>query len=178
MKRFGLWLIATGALTAGCALGAEDQFIGKAHRDDCDQAVPVCSITAGCRMAEDENYTEFKVPGYRNFVVNTEGEADIVVQTYWRKQISPGTDVEFNFYEPGCVEPRTFSISGEEMFKQIGQDSQWEVKQTVYNGGDHLVELRMDSQGLFLLKVEVIDPIERNAPRGNTDAPEPDFPFP
>jgi hypothetical protein len=168
-------LVVLLAMTA-CGLSSEDSFIGTARKDPCDQSVPVCSTTAGCRLVEDENYTEFKVPGYRSFVVNTDGEADIVLHFFWKRQLSPGTEQDFTFYEPGCQEPRVFSIDGEQMFRQIGQDSRWRVKQTVYQAGDHLIELRMEAQGTFLLKAEVVTPQERNEPQDSSDAPEPDFP--
>jgi hypothetical protein len=168
-----LW---TTLALSGCALSAEDSFIGKARLDNCDAAVPVCSTTAGCRLGEDENYAQIKMPGYRSFVVNTEGEADLIFHFLWKKQIHPGKDVELTAFEPGCAEPHRFETTGEEMFRQIGQDRSWEVKVTVFQPGDHLVEMRMDAQGDFLFKVEVVTPLERNAPRNTEEAPEPDLP--
>ncbi|MBI5498412.1 MAG: hypothetical protein HY904_25650 [Deltaproteobacteria bacterium] len=161
---------------SACQLGAEEQFIGTARLDECDSAVPVCSSTAGCRLSEGDNYVLVRVPGYRSFVVNTEGEADVYLHFYWKKQIHPGSDVEFTIYEPGCGEPHRQDATGEDMFRQIGQDHTWQVMQTVYQAGDHLVELRMDAQGEFLLKAEVVTPIERDQPRQDNAAWEPGLP--
>jgi hypothetical protein len=36
--------------------------------------------------------------------------------------------------------------------------------------------MRMDTQGEFLLKVDLITPRERNKPGGNSEAPEPTLP--
>jgi len=163
-------------LVTACGLSAEEQFVGKNRLDSCDGAVPVCSTTAGCRLGEDENYVEVKMPGYRAYVVHTEGEADLTLRFYWKTQLAPGKDVEFSFFEPGCNEPHRVTESGETMFRQIGNDSQWELTQTVYRGGDHLVEMRMDAQGEFIMKVVVTTPEERGQAQETDDAPEPELP--
>ena len=174
MKTFRLSCVVV--LTLACGLSSEEQFLGKSQKDDCDGTVPVCSTTAGCRLGEDLNYVDMSVPGYRNFVVNTEGEADLILHFLWKKQLSPGQDVEMTFFEPGCGDPHRFETSGDNMFRSIGQDKQWEVQQTVYQGGDHMVEVRMDAQGEFLLKVEIVTPPERGQPKKSSEAPEPELP--
>ena len=163
-------------LVAACALSSEESFTGRARLDACDGAVPVCSTTAGCRLSMGENYARVVVPGYRAFVVNTEGEADVLLRFYWLKQLSPGQDVEVVAWEPGCAEPHRVTTTGSEMFRQVGQDRTWTVTTTVYEGGDHLVELRMDAQGEFLLKVDLVTPRERGQATGNSSAPEPPLP--
>ncbi|MEW5850137.1 MAG: hypothetical protein AB2A00_15210 [Myxococcota bacterium] len=163
-------------ILSSCALSAEEQFLGSNKLDTCDGSVPVCSTTASCRLGEDENYVDLSVPGFRRFVVNTEGEADITLALYWKKQVSPGRDVEFTFWEPGCSEPHRVETTGEKMFNEVGQDKQWEVTQTVYEAGDHLVEMRMDAQGEFYLKVEITTPEERGQESNEEVAPEPELP--
>ena len=56
---------------AACSLSSEDNFIQGARKDPCDNSIPVCSYTAGCRLTEGENYFEGAFPGFHSFVVPT-----------------------------------------------------------------------------------------------------------
>ena len=145
---------------AACSLSSEDNFIQGARKDPCDNSIPVCSYTAGCRLTEGENYVEGAFPGFRNFVVPTAGEADISVIFYFRNQVAPGSsesgsDTEFIWYEPGCRDFYTYYLPGIELFRQVGSDRLWTVTQTVYNEGDHMITARSDAMAEFLLKVEI-----------------------
>ncbi len=141
-----------------CSLSSEDTFIQGARKDPCDNAIPVCSYTAGCRLTEGENYIEGSLPGYRSFIVPTAGEADISVIFYFRTQEAPGSDTEVLWYEPGCRDLYDHYLPGIDLFRQVGNDRLWTVVGTVFQEGDHLIEIRSDASAEFLLKVE-IDPL-------------------
>lgn len=142
-------------LLVGCTFSSEDTFIQGARLDPCDNAIPVCSYTAGCRLTEGENYIEGKFPGYKSFIVPTAGEADISVIFYFRSQEAPGSDTEILWYEPGCRDQYDHYLPGIDLFRQVGNDRLWTVVGTVYQEGDHLVEVRSDAMAEWLLKVEV-----------------------
>ncbi len=148
-------LLALAATSASCSLSSEDTFTQGAKKDPCDNAIPVCSYTAGCRMIEGENYIEGTFPGYRSFIVPTSGEASIAVIFYFRSQEAPGSDTEIVWYEPGCRDSVNHYLEGIDLFRQVGSDRQWTVVGAVYQEGDHLVEIRSDAAAEFMVKIEV-----------------------
>lgn len=146
------------ALAAGCSFSSTDSFIQGANYDPCDNAIPVCSYTAGCRLTEGENYIEGSFPGYTSFIVPTESAAQISLILYFQKQDAPGTDTDIVWYEPGCRDQHDHYLPGIDLFRQVGDDRLWTVAGTVYQAGDHLVTMQSDATCSFLLKVE-IDPM-------------------
>lgn len=142
-------------VVAACSLSSEDGFIQGARKDPCDSSIPVCSTTAGCRMTEGENYLEGVFPGTKNVVVPTSGEADISIILYFRSQEAPGSDTEIIWYEPGCHDFYSYPVEGISLFREVGSDRLWTVKQTVFYEGDHLVTVRSDATAEYLLKAEI-----------------------
>lgn len=147
--------LLTVVLMGSCSFSSEDTFVQGARFDPCDNAIPVCSYTAGCRLTEGDNYIEANLPGYHSFIVPTTGEAEISLILYFREQEAPGTDIEIIWYEPGCRDQYDHFMEGIDLFRQVGNDRLWTVVGTVYREGDHLVEIRSDATAEFLLKVEV-----------------------
>jgi len=147
---------------AGCSLSSEDSFIQGARRDPCDNAVPVCSYTAGCRLAEGDNYMEAAFPGYYNVIVPTAGEANISVLFYFRSQEAPGSDTEVIWNEPGCHDSYNYYTEGIDLFRQVGSDRLWTVTNRVYQEGDHMLEITSDATAEFLLKIE-LEPISSSS---------------
>lgn len=142
-------------VVTACSLSSEDGFIQGSRKDPCDNSIPVCSYTAGCRLTEGENYFEGAFPGFHSFVVPTAGEADISIIFYFRSQEAPGSDTEIVWFEPGCRDYYTHYLPGIDLFRQVGNDRLWTVTQTVYNEGDHMVTTRSDATAEFLLKAEI-----------------------
>ncbi|MFH1810115.1 MAG: hypothetical protein ABIJ09_15315 [Pseudomonadota bacterium] len=154
MKRIVVVSCVLGLLAA-CSLSSEDGFIQGARKDPCDNAIPVCSYTAGCRLVENENYIEAAFPGFLSFIVPTAGEAEISVIFYFRDQAAPGSDTEIIWYEPGCRDQYSHYLPGIDLFRQVGNDRLWTVVGTVYQEGDHMIEIRSDASAEFLLKIEI-----------------------
>lgn len=157
------WL-ASGLLAAaaacGCSFGAESTFTNGAVLNACDSSIPVCNTTAGCKLVEEDGYVEGEFPGYKQLIVPTAGEAIIRVQLYWRSQLSPGADTEILWHEPACVEVHRWESQGVDIFEQSGNDGIWQQHQRVYREGDHLVEVRSDATGGYLLRTQVLTPDE------------------
>lgn len=147
-------------LLGGCTFGSEATFAANAVLDGCDGAIPVCNTTAGCKLVEEDSYIEGVFPGFKQMIVPTAGEAIIRVKIYWRTQLSPGADTEVRWYEPACVEAFRWESQGVDIFEQTGRDGIWQEQHRVYREGDHLVEVRSDATGEFLLRTEVLTPDE------------------
>jgi hypothetical protein len=152
MRTFVVTLLLAGA---ACSLSSEDGFIQGARKDPCDNSIPVCQYTAGCRLTEGENYVEGAFPGFHTYVAPTAGEAEISVIFYFRSQEAPGSDTEVKWYEPGCFDYYTHYLPGIDLFRQVGNDRLWTVTQIVYREGDHMITALSDATAEFLLKVEI-----------------------
>jgi hypothetical protein len=151
--------LALCTLTA-CTFGSEAQFAAGAAFDACDSSIPVCNTTAGCKLTEEDGYTEGAFPGLKQLIVPTAGEAYIRVKLLWRSQISPGADTEILWYEPACVEVHRYESQGVDIFEQTGNDGIWQEIHPVYREGDHLITVRSDATGEYLLRTEVLSPDE------------------
>lgn len=157
-------LLALGAAAlaslSGCSFGSEATFTAGAVFNACDNSIPVCNTTAGCKLIEEDSYIEGAFPGFKQFIVPTAGEAIIRVRLLWRTQLSPGADTEVLWYEPACVEVHRWESQGVDIFEQSGRDGIWQQHHRVYREGDHLVEIRSDAVGEYLLRTQVLTPAE------------------
>jgi hypothetical protein len=156
-------LLLTAALlvgTSGCTFGAEAAFAAGAEFNTCDQAIPVCNTTAGCKMVEENTYIEGAFPGFRQMIVPTAGEAIIRVKILWRTQLSPGVDTEVIWFEPACIDAFSFESQGTDIFQDTGRDGILVLEKRVFREGDHLLEVRSDATGEYLLRTEVLTPDE------------------
>ncbi len=138
---------------------AEDVFIGDRVYDPCDGNWPVCSYRAGCNLNERE-YLAGTFPGSRRFIVETEAEATIRVTIFYKEEISPGSDTEIHWYEPGCFERYSYTSEGADLFREAGNTGLLEKERTVYRPGDHLVEVFSDAVASYLLRIDVFEPGE------------------
>lgn len=160
-KRLRLAILALALPgVAACSFGAEATFTNGAVLNACDNSIPVCNTTAGCKLVEEDAYVEGVFPGFKQVIVPTAGEAIIRVKLYWRTQHSPGADTEVLWYEPACVEVHRWESQGVDIFEQTGNDGIWQQHHRVYREGDHLVEIRSDAFGEYLLRTEVLTPDE------------------
>lgn len=145
------------ALAALCACAtAEDGFTQGRSADPCSGNVPVCSSFAGC-VLDDLNYTsgDFAQGAARRVIVRTTVPSEIEVQLFFRTLGSPGLDTEISWYEVGCRDRKSESSGGADVFAEAGPSRVWSRKATVFQAGDHLVEVFSDAQAGYLLKVLV-----------------------
>ncbi len=141
---------------AACDFGSEGAFTSGADLLTCDGSVPVCNTTAGCKMIEEDHYIEGEFPGFRQFIVETAGEAYIRIKIYWRTQLSPGSDTEIRWFEPACVENYRYESQGLNIFDEADGAGIWYKDERVFRAGDHLIEIRSDATGEYILRPEVL----------------------
>lgn len=147
---------------AGClGVTSEDHFIGSNKENLCSGVWYACKDqSAGCVLNQDQ-YLTGTFPGVRKFLVETpSGDWKIKIQLFLRDRLSPGTETEIDWYEPGCGDVYEYRLSRSkapgDLFEQAGKDQIFEVQQAVVNPGDHLVTLWSDSICRYLLKVELV----------------------
>jgi hypothetical protein len=157
--------LVVGLLVAssGCSFGSEAAFIGGATRDECENELPVCNATAGCKLTEELGYIDGQFPGFRSFIVPTEGAAVIRVKIYWRTQLAPGADTEIVWFEPACVDSVRYESGGIDIFADTGDDGIFFQDGKVFRGGDHLIEIRSDATGEYIIRPEVFTEAEYEA---------------
>jgi hypothetical protein len=158
--------------TAGCEFGSEAAFRSGAELKTCEDAIPVCNTTAGCVMREEDSYIEGEFPGYRSFIVPTEGEAYIRLLIYWRSQLGPGADTEIRWYEPACVESYRYESQGINIFDETDRDGIFTQEEQVFRAGDHLIEIRSDATGEYLIRPVVLTVDEWEAEQAAQIDPE------
>ena len=151
------------SLGAGC-LGttSEASFIGTREVDLCSGSYYMCfGEVAGCKL--DENYyLEGSFPGERKFTIETRsGDWKIRVLLFLKDpRLSPGTETEVTWYEPGCKDEYKYKLSKEkiagDLFEQAGRDQVFEVEQNVTMPGDHLITVWSDAVVRYLLRVEIL----------------------
>lgn len=169
------WFLLVGLLVAfvtGCEFGSEAAFTSGAEKKTCDDSIPVCNTTAGCTMREEDSYIEGEFPGYRNFIIPTEGEAIIRILFYWRTQLGPGADTEILWHEPACVDTYSYESQGVNIFEDIGQDGTLLFEERVFRAGDHLIEIRSDATGEYILRPYVLTPDEWEAEKRSQFDPD------
>ena len=154
--------VVTALGLGGCNFGSEAAFIDGRSLDRCNQSIPVCATTAGCRLVEEDQYLEGRFPGFRQMIVPTAAEAVITVEIYWRTQLSPGADTEILWYEPACVDAYRYESAGLDIFA-ASKDGVLIEQKRVFRGGDHLVEVRSDATGEYVMRTTVQTPEEFEA---------------
>ena len=163
--------VASVALSsAGCNFGSEASFIDTATLSQCDDEIPVCNTTAGCKMVEEDTYLEGSFPGQRFMIVPTEGEALIRLKVFWRTQLGPGADTDITWFEPACVDDFTFQSAGADIFRDTNDQGIFIKEQRVFRAGDHLVQIRSDAVGDYLLRTEVLTKAEADAEQAQKGA--------
>ena len=144
----------------GCNFGSEAAFYGSRAFDTCDLELPICNTTAGCKLVEEDRYLEGTFPGQRSFIVPTAGEATIRVSIYWRSQLGPGADTEIIWHEPACVDALRFESQGADIFADSNAQGIFIRDQRVFREGEHLIEVRSDATGDYLLRTDVLNDSE------------------
>jgi len=154
-------LLSLCLLLVGCLdTTSEATFIGDRNEDLCNGVFHQCKgQTAGCILDED-HYIMGTFPGERKFLVETtQGDWKIKVLIFLAERLSPGTETEIRWYEPGCVDEYKYQLSKDQLrgdlFEQAGRDQVFEVEQPVIEAGDHLVSVWSDAVCRFDLRVQI-----------------------
>jgi len=70
-------------------------------------------------------------PGERKFLVSAASGKKIRVLTLLQNKLSPGTETEVSWFEPGCTDEYQYSLSksggGQDLFQAAGADDIFEV---------------------------------------------------
>jgi len=135
-------------------------FIGNRSEDLCAGVLTVCKgMTAGC-ILDDKHYIKGTFPGERKFLVSAASGKKIRVLILLQNKLSPGTETEVSWFEPGCTDEYKYSLSksggGQDLFQAAGADDIFEVEHPVVDNGDHLVSVWSDAVAEYLLRVEVL----------------------
>ena len=154
--RFGFSLLGLVVVATACSVGSEGTFIGPRALDTCDLEIPICNTTAGCKLVEEDRYIEGQFPGQRSMIVPTAGEATIRVEIFWRSQLGSGADTEIIWHEPACVDAFRFESQGANVFDDSNAQGIFIKDRKVFREGEHLVEIRSDATGEFLLRTSVL----------------------
>jgi hypothetical protein len=157
-----LSLLASLSLLAGCLeMTSEATFIDDRQEDLCNGVFHQCKgQTAGC-ILDEKHYIAGTFPGERKFLVETtQGDWIVRVKLYLAERLSPGTETEVRWYEPGCTDEYKYQLSKHklqgDLFEQAGRDQVFEVEQAVVEAGDHLISVWSDAVCRYDLRIEII----------------------
>ena len=158
----GIVALAAFLAASGCLdMTSEATFIGGRSEVICDGTWPVCKGKyAGC-VLEEERYLTGTFPGTRKFIVRTiPGDYSIRVMLFLNVRLSPGTETEILWYEPGCAEEYRYQISQDklagDLFEQAGRSQVFAKERSVVDSGDHLVEVYSDATCRYDLRMALV----------------------
>jgi len=153
-----LLFVAAGLLLAGCPDPAA-QFINGHLLEPCNGAWPVCTEIAGCSI-DQEYYLQGQFPGTRRFMIRTTGQAQIAVDIFLLTEGAIGLATRIDWWEAGCGSKSSAVTAGQDFFKESEVEGQFRRVESVYQPGDHLIEVDSDATAEYYLKVEIIKPSE------------------
>jgi hypothetical protein len=152
----GLVFFLTGCIDAT----SEATFVGGREMLLCDAVYPVCKGKfAGCTL-DNVHYIQGTFPGTRKFLVETtQGDWVIKVLVFLENRLSPGTETELNWFEPGCAEEYRYQISKDklsgDLFEQAGKTQVFVKEHPVVEPGDHLVEIYSDATCRYDIRIDI-----------------------
>jgi hypothetical protein len=163
MNRFHTAYALLGVtLIAGCGLGnPEGNFISGRDEMLCSDVLPQCQGKAGGCVLDENHYITGAFPGTRKFLVETsQGDWIIKVLVFIEDRLSPGSETEVHWYEPGCKDHykyqlTTDSTSAGDLFEQAGKTQVFAKEHVVTEDGDHLIEVYSDATCRYAIRVEL-----------------------
>jgi hypothetical protein len=157
----GALLFAAPLLVTCLNATSEATFISGRPEVICDSVYPVCKGKfAGCTLDED-HYLTGTFPGTRKFLVETPpGDWRIRVLVFLGDRLSPGTETEIIWYEPGCADSYPYQISKDklsgDLFQQAGDTQVFSKERPIVEPGDHLIEVYSDATCRYDLRIEIV----------------------
>lgn len=128
----------------------------------CVQHIPACpSLYAACEL-NDTTYAQVRFPADSpfRFMVAARPEEEIAVTLFFVTQADAGLDTRILWYEPGCSDVYVYESEGRNLFEEAEETNSVTREETVYDGGDHLLEIFTDLQAETVVTVEVSVPGE------------------
>jgi len=158
-RRSGAPLALCALLGAtSCSAGSAADFMSGRGLDPCIQALPACpGLRAEC-VLDDTRYTERTFPGDFRFLVRAEPDSKIEIDLYLTQQRDAGLTTRIDWNEPGCADVYTYDSGGRDLFAEAADTSIISKKQTIREGGEHLIEIQSDMQAKVLVGVRVFLP--------------------
>ena len=151
-------LLLTMFVLAACDPTSEDAFIAGRAFDPCLQSIPACpGLFASCTL-DETRYARATFPGEFRFLVKAEAGHEINVVVFLAQQRDSGLDTQIFWNEPGCSDVYRYDSEGRDLFELAEETNIIEEKQTVFEGGEHLIEIFTDMQADVLITTEVIIP--------------------
>ena len=167
------WLPALALVASGCLeQTSEATFIGGADEEPCNGVYLECKGQAAGCVLDEEHYIGGSFPGEVKFLVETpQGDWKIVVRLFLAERLSPGTETEVRWNEPGCTDEYRYRLSEHkelgDLFEQAGRDQVFEVDRFMV-GRDRGSRIALDGRCHRLGG--------RNHRRGRVDFPHPRVP--
>jgi len=160
MKTTALVVFAAAALVTSCDPGSESAFTANRSLVPCLQNVPVCpDFFARCEM-NSTTYAQIRLPDDSpfTFLVSALPREKIEVSLFWVTQNDAGLDTRILWYEPGCSDVYKYTSDGLNLFEASEETNIFTVDETVFEGGDHPVEINSDLRGVVDIAVRVLVP--------------------
>ncbi len=150
-------ILSALVLTGGCTSDPESAFIQGRTLDECTEDIPVCSTVADC-ILNTSNYISATFAGgpARNYIVTTQGAAEISLDLFFENETSPGSDTEITWYEASCSSSATWQSDGADLFNAAGPARVWSTTHQFTTGGDHLIQVVSDIQASYLLRIDIL----------------------
>ncbi len=154
--RFGHLLLLGGALWAlgGCA-DRRAEFLGNRAPDACSEAWPICGSVAGCVIGS-QSYLEGRFPGKARFIVNVAEPSAVWVSVYIDNPSAAGENTTIDWYEDRCRAFIRESVDGEAFVGEAQRVGYFLRRADLIAEGDHLIEVKSDSEADYLVKVDVL----------------------
>lgn len=144
----GLWVVLLS--NSACDPGSEKAFIRGKSEVACLQNIPACpGLFASCQL-DGASYTQKRLPDDTpfRFLVAALPNERIEILMFFVSQSDSGLDTRIMWYEPGCSDVVIYKSEGANLFKDFEDTGIFSHTETVYDGGDHLIEIFSDMQAV------------------------------
>jgi hypothetical protein len=154
-----LIFVGVGALLlAGCP-DAADGFKNGRLLNACNSSWPVCTTTAGC-FVSNNYYLEGEFPGTRRFIVRTDGQAQIAISIFLVSEGAAGQQLRIEWNDASCGTKSVEEVDGQAFFKEAEAEGTLTRTHSVFQPGDHLIEVTCDSTAEYILKPVITAPTD------------------
>jgi len=152
--RHAVLALTAGSLLVGCA-DPRAEFLGSRAQDACSEAWPICGSVAGCVIGS-QSYVEGRFPGKARFIVNVAEPSVVWVSVYIESVSAAGENTTIDWYEDRCRAFIRESVDGEAFVGEAQRVGQFLRRAELIAEGDHLIEVKSDSEADYLVKVDVL----------------------
>lgn len=154
-SRSAPFFAALAALFFTACSSPRAEFLGNRALDTCSEAWPICSSVAGCVIGA-QSYLEGRFPGKARFVINVPEPAVVWVSVYLEGVSAAGEETTIDWYEDRCRAFIRESVDGETFVGETQRIGFFQRRAELIGVGDHLIEVKSDSEADYLVKVDVL----------------------